>query len=58
MVGGIATYDADILNLQLAIGGRVLRKAKRDKPEDVVTKLRQFEVLVGQGMARVRGRAS
>ena len=27
--------------------------SKRHKPEDIVTKLRQVEVLVGQGMARV-----
>ncbi|KIC32338.1 transposase [Leisingera sp. ANG-S5] len=26
---------------------------KRHKPEEIVTKLRQVEVLVGQGMARV-----
>ena len=26
---------------------------KRYKPEEIVTKLRQVEVLVGQGMARV-----
>ena len=26
---------------------------KRHKPEEIVTKLRQIEVLVGQGMARV-----
>ena len=26
---------------------------KRHKPEDIVTKLRQVEVLVGQGMARI-----
>ena len=26
---------------------------KRHKPEEVVTKLRQVEVLVGQGMARI-----
>ncbi len=26
---------------------------KRHKPVEIVTKLRQFEVLVGQGMARV-----
>ena len=26
---------------------------KRHKPEEIVTKLRQFEVLCGQGMARV-----
>lgn len=26
---------------------------KRHKPEEIVTKLRQFEVLVGQGMARI-----
>ena len=26
--------------------------AKRHKPEEIVTKLRQVEVLVGQGMAR------
>ena len=26
---------------------------KRHKPEDIVTKLRQVEVLAGQGMARV-----
>ena len=26
---------------------------KRDKPEEIVTKLRQVEVLAGQGMARV-----
>ena len=26
---------------------------KRHRPEEVVTKLRQVEVLVGQGMARV-----
>ena len=28
---------------------------KRHKPEDIVTKLRQVEVLVGQGMARPDG---
>ncbi len=27
--------------------------AKRHKPEEIVTKLRQVEVLVGQGMARI-----
>ena len=27
--------------------------SKRYKPEQIVTKLRQIEVLVGQGMARV-----
>ncbi len=27
--------------------------SKRHKPEEIVTKLRQVEVLVGQGMARV-----
>ncbi len=27
--------------------------AKRHKPEEIVTKLRQSEVLVGQGMARI-----
>lgn len=26
---------------------------KRDKPEEIVTKLRQVDVLVGQGLARV-----
>ena len=26
---------------------------KRHKPEEIVTKLRQVEVLVGQGMARI-----
>jgi len=26
---------------------------KRHKPEDIVTKLRQVEVLVGHGMARI-----
>ena len=26
---------------------------KRHNPEEIVTKLRQFEVLVGQGMARI-----
>jgi len=26
---------------------------KRHRPEEIVTKLRQFEVLVGQGMARI-----
>jgi putative transposase len=26
---------------------------KRHKPEEIVTKLRQVDVLVGQGMARV-----
>ncbi len=26
---------------------------KREKPDEIVTKLRQVEVLVGQGMARV-----
>jgi len=26
---------------------------KRDKPEEIVTKLRQVEILAGQGMARV-----
>ena len=26
---------------------------KRHKPEEVITKLRQIEVLVGQGMARI-----
>ncbi|PRY19234.1 hypothetical protein CLV78_1266 [Aliiruegeria haliotis] len=26
---------------------------KREKPEDIVSKLRQVDVLVGQGMARV-----
>ncbi|GGE53635.1 transposase [Primorskyibacter flagellatus] len=26
---------------------------KRHKPEEIVTKLRQIEVLVGQGMARI-----
>jgi len=28
---------------------------KRHKPEEIVTKLRQVEVLVGQGMARIDG---
>ena len=27
--------------------------AKRHRPEEIVTKLRQVEVLVGQGMARI-----
>jgi len=27
--------------------------SKRHKPEEIVTKLRQVEVLVGQGMARI-----
>ncbi len=27
--------------------------AKRHKPEEIVTKLRQVEVLVGQGLARI-----
>ena len=27
--------------------------AKRHKPEEIVTKLRQVEVLVGQGVARI-----
>ena len=27
--------------------------AKRHKPQEIVTKLRQVDVLVGQGMARV-----
>ena len=27
---------------------------KRHKPEEIVTKLRQVEVLVGQGMARIK----
>jgi putative transposase len=27
--------------------------AKRHKPEEIVTKLRQVEVLVGRGMARI-----
>ena len=27
--------------------------AKRQKPEEIVTKLRQFEVLVGQGLSRI-----
>ncbi len=27
--------------------------AKRHKPEEIVSKLRQVEVLVGQGMARI-----
>ena len=26
---------------------------KRNKPEEIVTKLRQVEVLVGQGLARI-----
>jgi putative transposase len=28
---------------------------KRHKPEEIVTKLRQVDVLVGQGMARIDG---
>ena len=28
-------------------------RIKRHKPEDIATKLRQVEVLVGQGMARI-----
>jgi hypothetical protein len=30
---------------------------KRHKPEKIVTRLRQIEVLVGQGKSRVDGRA-
>ena len=36
----------------IVLGG-LIKSTKRHKPEEIVTKLRQVEVLVGQGMARI-----
>jgi len=36
----------------IVLGGLIM-STKRHKPEEVVNKLRQVEVLVGQGMARI-----
>ena len=36
----------------IVLGGLIM-STKRHKPEEIVNKLRQVEVLVGQGMARI-----
>ena len=37
----------------MIVPGGLIMSTKRHKPEEIVSKLRQIEVLVGQGIARI-----